>query len=52
MIREHIAGNLSILPDDFDYAPFAQHGGMGRVYQLFGAELPGVLDAMNRELAA
>jgi hypothetical protein len=25
---------------------------MGRVYQLFGAELPKVLEAMNRELAA
>ena len=52
MIREHIAGNLSILPDDFDYAPFAQHGGMGRVYQLFGAELPRVLDGLNTALAA
>jgi type I restriction enzyme R subunit len=52
MIREHIAGNLSIVPDDFEYAPFAQEGGMGRVYQLFGAELPKVLEALNRELAA
>ena len=52
MIREHIAGNLSIVPDDFEYSPFAQEGGMGRVYQLFGAELPKVLDALNRELAA
>jgi type I restriction enzyme, R subunit len=52
MIREHIAGNLSIVPDDFEYAPFAQEGGMGRVYQLFGAELPVMLEALNRELAA
>jgi type I restriction enzyme R subunit len=52
MIREHIAGNLTIVPDDFEYSPFAQEGGMGRVYQLFGAELPRVLEAMNRELAA
>ena len=52
MIREHIAGNLTIVPDDFEYSPFAQEGGMGRVYQLFGAELPKVLKAMNRELAA
>ena len=52
MIREHIAGNLTIVPDDFEYSPFAQEGGMGRVYQLFGAELPNVLAAMNRELAA
>ena len=52
MIRDHIAANLSIVPDDFEYSPFAQEGGMGRVYQLFGAELPQVLEAMNRELAA
>ena len=51
-MREHIAGNLTIVPDDFEYFPFAQEGGMGRVYQLFGAELPKVLEAMNRELAA
>ncbi len=42
-VCEHIASKLS---------PFAQEGGMGRVYQLFGAELPKVLEAMNRELAA
>ena len=52
MIREHIAGNLTIVPDDFEYSPFAQEGGMGRVFQLFGSELPKVLEAMNRELAA
>ncbi|OQW87913.1 MAG: type III restriction endonuclease subunit R [Rhodoferax ferrireducens] len=52
MIRDHIAANLSVLPDDFEYSPFAQEGGMGRVYQLFGAELPNVLEALNRELAA
>ena len=49
---EHIAGNLTIVPDDFEYSPVAQEGGMGRVYQLFGAELTKVLEAMNRELAA
>jgi len=40
------------VPDDFEYSPFAQEGGMGRVYQLFGAGLAGVLEALNRELAA
>ena len=52
MIRDHIAANLGIEPDDFDYSPFAQEGGIGKVHQLFGAELPKVLEAMNRELAA
>jgi type I restriction enzyme R subunit len=52
MIRDHIAANLGIEPDDFEYSPFAQEGGIGKVYQLFGPELPRVLEAMNRELAA
>jgi len=52
MIRDHIAANLGIEPDDFEYSPFAQEGGIGRVYQLFGAEFPKVLEEMNRELAA
>ena len=42
-MHEHTASYFSL---------FAQEGGMGRVYQLFGAELPKVLEAMNRELAA
>jgi type I restriction enzyme R subunit len=52
MIRDHIAANLGIEPDDFGYSPFAQEGGIGKVYQLFGPGLPRVLEAMNRELAA
>ena len=52
MIRDHIAANLGIVSDDFEYSPFAQEGGIGKVHQLFGAELPKVLEAMNRELAA
>jgi type I restriction enzyme R subunit len=28
MIRDHIAANLSIEPGDFEYAPFAQEGGL------------------------
>lgn len=27
-------------------------GGLGKVHQLFGAELPKVIDELNRELAA
>jgi type I restriction enzyme R subunit len=51
-MAEHIASNLGIEPEDFGYAPFNQRGGLGRVHQLFGAELGKVIDAMNKELAA
>ena len=52
MIRDHIAANLGIEADDFELSPFAQEGGIGKVHQLFGAELPVVLEALNKELAA
>ena len=31
-IGEHIASNLGIEADDFEYAPFAQEGGIGKIY--------------------
>jgi len=31
MIHDPIAANLGIEPDDFDCAPFAQEGGLGKV---------------------
>lgn len=52
LIREHIATSLSIEPDDFEYAPFSQRGGLGKAYQLFGDQLPTLLDELNEALAA
>jgi type I restriction enzyme R subunit len=52
MIRDHIAANLGIDPKDFDYAPFAQEGGLGKVHQLFGSELSRIIDELNGALAA
>ena len=52
MIRDHIAANLGIEAEDFELSPFAQEGGTGRVHQLFGAELPRVLVAINEALVA
>jgi type I restriction enzyme, R subunit len=52
MIRDHIAANLGIDPSDFDYAPFTQEGGLGKVHQLFGSELTKIIDELNGTLAA
>lgn len=52
MIRDHIAANLGIEPDDFEYAPFSQHGGLGRVHQLFGDKLNAMIEELNETLAA
>ncbi|MBK6864783.1 MAG: DEAD/DEAH box helicase family protein [Ideonella sp.] len=51
-MAEHIASNLGIEAEDFGYAPFDQRGGLGRVHQLFGAELPQVMNSLNDGLAA
>jgi type I restriction enzyme R subunit len=52
LIKDHIATSLSIEPEDFDYAPFSQRGGLGKAHQLFGEQLPKLLDELNEVLAA
>ena len=52
LIRDHIATSLSIDPEDFEFAPFNQRGGLGKAHQLFGEQLPQLLDELNQVLAA
>ncbi len=52
LIRDHIATSLSIEREDFEFAPFNQRGGLGRVAQIFGAGLDRLLDELNEVLAA
>ena len=52
MIRDDFAANLGIEAEDFDYALFAQEGGLGKVYQLFGGELNGIMEELNEALVA
>lgn len=47
-----IAANPAVEPDDFEYAPFAQEGGLGKVHQVFGAELNRMIEELNVALAA
>ena len=51
-IRDHIATSLSIELDDLDYTPFNQEGGLGKAHQLFGDQLPKLLEELNAALAA
>jgi len=51
-IRDHIAASLRIESDDFDYIPFSERGGLGRVYSLFGERLPVILAELNERLIA
>lgn len=52
MIRDFVAINLGIEPGDFEYAPFSQHGGLGKVHQLFGDRLTTIIGELNEVLAA
>ena len=52
LIRDHIATSLSIDPEDFEYTPFGERGGLGKAPQLFGEQLPKLLDELNAVLAA
>jgi hypothetical protein len=51
-IRDHIAASLRITPEDFDYAPFNQHGGLGAAYVALGDELGEVLNELNEVLVS
>ena len=52
MIRDHVAANLGIGPDDFEYAPFSQSGGLGKAHRLFPGELQRIMDHLNVALVA
>ena len=49
-IKDHIAGGVSIDSGDLQYAPFAQRGGIGRAYAVFGDELAALLEELNLAL--
>jgi type I restriction enzyme R subunit len=51
-IKDHISTSLRIEPDDFDYTPFHELGGLGGVYKLFGPHFEDILDELNERLAA
>jgi type I restriction enzyme R subunit len=52
LIRDHIATAISIEPEDLELSPFNQRGSLGKAHQLFGEQLPKLLDELNEALAA
>jgi type I restriction enzyme, R subunit len=51
-IRDTIASSLGVTRDDFAYSPFAERGGLGKAYELFGEDLDPLLDELAQELVA
>ncbi len=52
MIRDHIAANMGVESDDFEYAPFSQAGGLGKAYRLFPEGLQTIIESLNVALVA
>ena len=52
LIKDHIAASSSIDREAFDYAPFADKGGLQKAWGLFGEQLDEVMQEMNQELVA
>ena len=51
MLKEQIATSIHVAIDDLDYTPFDASGGRGRMWQLFGDGMTGIIEEMNAELA-
>ena len=52
MIRDHLATSVAIERDNLELAPFDTHGGLGRMYALFGDRMDDVMAEVNEALAA
>lgn len=52
MIRDHVAVSIHMGRDDLENQPFDGKGGLGKMYQLFGAKMAGLLDELNEVLVA
>ncbi|MBK8592255.1 MAG: DEAD/DEAH box helicase family protein [Sandaracinaceae bacterium] len=52
LIRDRIVVDLEVRMQDFDETPFAERGGLGKVWSLFGDGLETIVDELNRELVA
>jgi type I restriction enzyme R subunit len=52
MIRDQVANSAEVRPEDFDYVPFVQHGGLARATIVFGGRLERTVDEINAALSA
>jgi type I restriction enzyme, R subunit len=52
LIRDHIMTSFRLERDDLDYAPFDAQGGLGKMHQLFGDQMDGMITEMNQALTA
>ncbi len=52
MIKDYVVNSFHIEKDDFDLNPFNAQGGLGKMWQLFGAQTGEIINELNEALAA
>ncbi len=52
MLKDHVVSSYHIEVADLDYTPFDAQGGRGKMWQLFGEEMEGIIEELNSELVA
>jgi type I restriction enzyme R subunit len=52
MIKDYVTNSFHIDKDDFDLNPFNSHGGLGKMWQLFGDKTDEIITELNEALAA
>lgn len=52
MAKEHIATSMRVEPDDLEYAPFTQKGGLMKARKIFGSEFMKIIEELNEVLIA
>ncbi len=51
-IKDHIASATAIDTNAFNLPPFAERGGIGKAYEVFGQRLEGLLNELSEVLVA
>jgi type I restriction enzyme R subunit len=52
MIRDHFVNSFHFELEDLEMSPFDAHGGLGKMYQLFGDDMNKIIEELNSELVA
>src|SRR4030095_2884818 len=52
MIKDFVANSFHVEKEDFELDPFNKQGGLGKMWQLFGAKTDEIIDELNEVLAA
>lgn len=52
LMRDRIVVDMEVRMEDFDQPPLVERGGLGKAWAVFGEELEGIVEELNRELVA